>query len=133
MGPFEFTKDIMFEKNYLMNDSWTEKQYNAFIVNRALSLFPDTIFFANEMNKSAVLDKKMQHDYLFYSIRKKRRFEKWPWKKTHVGDLELVQEVYKYSREKALQALKLLTSEQLTMIRKQQKEKGGIIYGGDTS
>lgn len=130
MTPFDYVKDITFNKQYLMNDEWSEKQYNAFVINRAFCLHSDTLFHAQEMNKAAHLDSKMQHDYLFHAIRKKRRFEKWPWKKTNLEEIELLQHVYKYSREKAREALKLLTQDQLNMIKKQQEEKGGIIRNG---
>lgn len=126
-SPFEFVKDINFEKNYLMNDEYAENIYNAWVINRALSLSIDTIGFANEMNCNYHLSNKLQHDFLFYSIRKKKRFVKWPWKKGIGDDISLIMETYKYSRKKAKEALAVLTPSQLEYIRKQQKEKEGGI------
>lgn len=126
MNPFDYVKDINFEKRYLMNDDYAESEYSPYITNKSLALFPDTLFYANEMNLNSHLDKKLQHDYLFYSVRKKKRFEKWPWKKSVNDDIDLIMKYYKYNRQKAKQALSVLSREQLEMIKKQQEQKGGI-------
>ncbi len=126
MNPFDYVKDINFDKQYLMNDDYAESEYSPYITNKALALFPDTLFFANEMNLNPHLDKKLQHDYLFESVRKKRRFEKWPWKKGQSDDIDLIMRIYKYNRQKAKEALSVLSEEQLIMIKKQQEKKGGV-------
>lgn len=127
MSPFDFVKDINYNKTYLMTDDYAEKEYNPWIINRAIALSLDTLGFANEMNCNPHLSNKMQHDFLYYSIRKKRRFTKWPWKKGMGEDISLIMDVYKYSSSKAKEALAILTPEQLEFIRKQkEKEKGGI-------
>ena len=50
MSPFDYLNSINDTKKDLMVDDITEKQYNAFLVNRGLSYFSDTVLFANEMN-----------------------------------------------------------------------------------
>tara|TARA_B100001093_G_scaffold46633_1_gene39602 strand:+ start:3648 stop:3896 length:249 start_codon:yes stop_codon:yes gene_type:complete len=79
--------------------------------------------FANEMNKYPNLDKDMQ--YLFYlnTLRKKKRFSPW-LRKDKVTDLECVKQYYGYSNEKASQALKILTKDQINFI-KQRLDIGG--------
>ena len=124
MTPFDFSNDISHNKNYLITTEHTEKEYAPFVVNRALSLFPDTLFHVNEMNLHHHIDAKMQHDYLFYSIRKKKRFSKWPWKKVDISDLDLICQYYKYNRTKAKEVLLILTKDQLEDIRKK-TIKGG--------
>ena len=55
-----------------------EKDYNPFIVNRALSYHYDCILFANEMNKLPDTDKLLQFRYLLNTVRSyKRPFQKW--------------------------------------------------------
>jgi hypothetical protein len=66
----------------------------------------------------------MQYQFLLHSIRKKKRFSPW-LRQEKIADLELVKKYYKYSNEKAQQALKILIPEQLEYIRKK-LDTGGI-------
>lgn len=125
-NPFDFFKDISYDKNYLIADSYTESQYVPYIVNKALALYPDTIFHANEMNINHAADNKMQYDYLFNSIRKKKRFEKWPWKKQKIEDIEFLSSLYNINRQRARVALSILTEDQVNQI-KRSVEQGGLI------
>ena len=99
------------------------KQYPPYIVNRCLSGHLDCIMFANEMNKYHFLDKDMQYSFLLNTLRKKKRFSPW-LRKEKVTDLECVKQYYGYSNEKASQALKILTQEQINFI-KQRLDIGG--------
>ena len=111
-------KDWLNSINFTKEDLSEEiKSYAPYIVNRCLSGHIDCIMFANELNMNHHLDKDMQ--YLFYlnSLRKKKRFSPW-LRKEKVADLECVKQYYGYSNEKASQALKILTKEQLNFIKK---------------
>ena len=99
------------------------KSYPPYIVNRCLSGHLDTIMFANEMNKYHFLDKKLQYQFYLNSLRKKKRFSPW-LRKEEIKDLDCVKQYYGYSNEKALQALKILTKEQIDYI-KSKLETGG--------
>ena len=116
----DWLNSINFTKENLSEDI---SSYPPFIVNRCLSGHLDCILFANEMNKNHHISKDMQ--YLFYlnSLRKKKRFSPW-LRKDKVKDLECVKQYYGYSNEKASQALKILTQEQLDFI-KQRLDTGG--------
>ena len=46
-----------------MVDAETEKAYAPFLVNRSLSYYQDTVMFANEMNRHAQLDNRLQYDF----------------------------------------------------------------------
>lgn len=105
------------------NDELAEKGYAPFIVNKALSYFPDTLLYANEVNKLAHIDNKLQYHYLLNSIRAQKRFSKWA-KKEDSDDLEVVKEYYGYSNEKAYQALSILSKDQLKLI-KEKIQQGG--------
>lgn len=124
MTPFDFVNAINFDKRDLFEDPQAEKDYVPFIVNRSLSYFPDTVMYANVMNGRSHISKRMQFDFLKNSIPKKKRFSKWVKKDVSTDDLTAVQEFYKYSIEKALDVISILSSEQLNFI-KQQMDKGG--------
>ena len=46
MTPFDFLNAINDTKKDLFQDPQADKDYNAFMVNRGLSLFPDTVLYA---------------------------------------------------------------------------------------
>jgi len=127
MNPFDYLNTINVTKKNMMrgseNDELAEKEYNAFIVNRGLSLFQDTIALANEMNIHHVADNKLQYEFLINIVRPRKRFSKW-YKKEEDSDLEAVKEYYGYSNEKAIQALTVLTRDNIITI-KEKLEKGG--------
>jgi len=127
MNPFDFTNSITYNKKDLIGDSdneeLSEKSYSPFLINKSLSYFPDTVLYANEVNRYSHLDNKLQYYYLLYSIRSQKRFAKWV-KKQDSNDFEAVKQFYGYSDEKASQALSLLSNDQISMIKKQ-LEKGG--------
>tara|TARA_R110000765_G_scaffold5215_1_gene16192 strand:- start:389 stop:778 length:390 start_codon:yes stop_codon:yes gene_type:complete len=128
MNPFDFVNDINFGKKDIMTDSdnpeLAEKTYNPFLTNRALSYFPDTIQFANMMNKSSHIDNMLQYSFLLNIIRKRKRFSKW-FKKNDDDVLQMVIDYYGYSVNKAKEALKILNDEQIEFIR-EKLIKGGM-------
>jgi NACalpha-BTF3-like transcription factor len=124
MTPFDFINAINTSKENLFRDPQANKDYNAWIVNKGLSYFPDTVLYANEMNFHRSIPKEWQFQFLLNSIPKKKRFSKWSKKDTRTETLSLVMEYFGYSEEKAKQALSILNSDQLTMI-KEKLYKGG--------
>ena len=104
------------KKNLIDEDPSIEKEYNPYIVNRIYSGHLDSVMFANEMNKYSFLSKKIQYDFYLNSLRSKKRFSPW-LRKDKIKDLDYVKRYYGYSNEKAQQALKILTKEQLNFIR----------------
>ena len=113
------------KKNLMDSDDvmW-EKKYPAFMVNKVLSGFSDTIMLTNEMNRNHFLDRDMQFQFLLNSIRSKKRFTPF-LRASKIKDIECVKEYYGYSNEKAKSALDILTNEQLKLI-KERLYKGGI-------
>lgn len=114
--PFDYVNDINYGKKNIMVDDVAEKDYNAFIVNRALSYFNDTVLYANEMNIHHSLDSKLQYSFLINIVRKQKRWSKW-LKPNDVTNLELIKEYYGYSNEKARQVLTILSKEQIEELR----------------
>jgi len=118
LNSVNFTKENLIEE-----DPDNIKQYSPYIINRCLSGHIDCIMFVNEMNKYNFLDKDLQYSFYLNTLRKKKRFSPW-LRKDKVTDLEIIKQYYGYSNEKALQALKILTPEQIKFI-KQRLDTGG--------
>ena len=64
MNHFDYLNSINYSKENIMHDNLDEKAYNSFMVNRGLSYFNDTVIYANEMNRYAHIDSKLQYDFL---------------------------------------------------------------------
>jgi len=120
----EILPSILQTKEYALLTDQDEKSYSSFMVNRALSYHRDTVLYANEMNRYTALDNKLKYDFLINIVRaSKRPYSKW-YKKAQNSDLSAVKEYYGYSDAKAAEALKILTDDQITEIKKQ-------VYKGD--
>ena len=121
----DYLPAINHTKKNLMNsdDPMWEKKYPAFMVNKVLSGFQDTVMLCNEMNRNHFLDRDMQFQFLLNSIRQRKRFTPF-LRASKIKDIECVKEYYGYSNEKAKSALDILTKEQLKLI-KARLYKGG--------
>ena len=116
---------ILQTKKNVFVDEMDYRDYKPYIVNRSLSYHMDCILYVNEMNVYCNVDPDMQYQYLLNTIRSmKRKFQ--PWQKSEVDkDIECVKEYFGYSNEKAKEALRILTTEQIEEI-KNIVEKGGV-------
>ena len=120
----DWLNSINFTKENLIEDPAAIKDYAPYVINRCLSGNLDSIMYANEMNKYSFLQKDMQYSFYLNSLRKKKRFSPW-LRKDKVTDLEIIKQYYGYSNEKASNALKILTPEQISYI-KQRLDTGGM-------
>ena len=122
----DYLNSINLNKNDLMGEdsdpAWKSK-YPAYIINKCMSHHMDTVMYANEMNQYSFLDSKMQYDFYIHIVRPKRRFSPWG-KKKKIDDLDLVKRYYGYSTDKAIQALRILSPNQIDYI-KDKLNKGG--------
>jgi len=123
MNPFDFIKSIN-EKNYIL-DKQNAGDYNPYLTNISFSLAADTVMLANELNRMHYLPNDMQYDFYYHTVRKSKRYNKWPKKIEEDPNLALVAQYYKYSMKKASEVLPLLSAEQLSTIKKK-LEKGGF-------
>jgi len=115
----EILPSILQTKEYALLTEQDEKSYSSFMVNRALSYHRDTALIANEMNRYPNLDNKLKYDFLLNIVRaSKRPYSKW-FKKAKSVDLDVVKEYYGYSDAKAYEALKILTDDQIAVIKKE--------------
>ena len=103
------------KKNILDDDPDAVRKYPAFVINKCLSSFTDTVLYANEMNKNSHLPPKMQYDFFINSVKPRKRFSPWT-RKDSIDYLDVVKEYYGYNDDKALQALRILTKDQLDKI-----------------
>ena len=118
-SPFDYVKSINEKKPV---DELTG--YNPFLTNRAFSMHQDTIMLADMMNTGHKLPPELQYDFYYHSVRKGRRFG-FPSKPHESDNLTLVMEHYNYSKEKALEAMRLLSDNDIMAIRAS-KNKGGM-------
>lgn len=123
ISPFDFVNAIHARRN-LITDEWSEKQYNPYLINRALSFGSDTIIPANEVNCRPHLSKAAQNIFLINIIEPRKRYNKW-LKGIKTENLDIICEYYGYSYKKAKQVLPLLTEDQINTI-KEKLYKGGI-------
>ena len=121
----EIVPSILQTKKSVFRDQLDYKDYKPFMVNRALSYHMDCVLYVNELNKNNDLDVDMQYQYLLNTIRPmKRKFQSW--QRTSVDkDIECVKQYFGYSNEKAKEALRILTEEQIAEIRIK-TDKGGV-------
>jgi hypothetical protein len=127
----EIIPSILKTKKTVFETEIDYKDYNPYIVNRALSYHLDCLPYANEMNILNGLDKDIQYQYYLNSIRSmSRKFQTWQ-KAEVLKDLECVKKFFGYSNEKAKAALRILTSDQLDEIRKI-TDTGGLNNGRNT-
>ena len=115
----EIIPSILQTKQPFILTEQDEKSYSPFMVNRALSYHRDTVLWVNEMNQYPNLDKKLQADFLLNTVRAyKRPYSKWH-KKAQSSDLETIKEYYGYNDAKAVEALKILSDDQIALMKKQ--------------
>lgn len=122
LNAINFTKkDILRDEN--VDEKERNKAYVPYMINKGLSFFVDTILYANEMNMAGHLPDVMQQDYYLHSIRPRKRFSQW-FKPENSENVNAVSEFFGYSHDKAVQALSLLSEEDVNNI-KIKLEKGG--------
>ena len=91
------------------------KDYVPFLVNRALSYQPDCLLIANVLNALPQLDKQLQYLVLLNTVEaKKRPYVKWS--RPEPKDLQAVKMYFGYNDAKAVEAMKVLTKDQLAEI-----------------
>lgn len=108
-----------------------DNDYSQWRTNNILSNYRETILYVNEMNINYNVTDQMHYDYMFNSIRKKKMYSK---KETEQEKKErkqreelqnLISDYYKYNIVRTKEALKILTAEQINII-KNKNNKGGV-------
>jgi hypothetical protein len=105
------------KKDLIKDDPDLISGYTPYVINRLMSAHLDTILYANEMNRYYTLDKDLQYQFYRNAISKKKRFSDWKRKK-EISDLDNVKQYYGYNTDRAREALRILSREQLDYINK---------------
>ena len=108
------------KENLLEREGDWDKNYPPFIVNKCLSGFIDTVLYANEMNAHFNLDKDLQYSFYLNTLRKRKRFSPWQ-RKDKIEDLDVVKQYFHYNDDKAKDALRILTKDQIELIKSKLK------------
>lgn len=93
------------------------KNYPRFMINRAMSYYPDCLKYAQMMNQCPDIDPRLHFDFYTYSLSKKKRFSSWV-KVERDEYIPFVKELFQYNEAKAKEALKVLSLAQLEEIKK---------------
>jgi len=129
-----YENNINSGKQLIDFDKKQEFEYNKWRTNSSLSNHKDTILQANHMNMNLHISDKLQYHYLYYSVRKQTRYGKKKTDKEKALEkkleqeakiISLIQDYYKYNIVRAKEAYKILTKDQIELI-KQKQEKGGV-------
>ena len=111
LNPFDYVTAI-YEKRTISEMAG----YNPYLSNHSLSNNLDTVLIANEMNCHPNLPPEAQYGFLYNAVRKGRRFGKWT-KPTENPHVDTVMEYYNCSKDKALEALTVLTQRELKLMQ----------------
>jgi|SRR5687768_7975669 len=116
-SPFHYINSIN-NKEYCWDDKFSPNEYKSYLVQLGFSNYSDTVLLANGLNiYTDCIPEKQQYDFLYHSISKRKRYGKWSKKDTVAEDLEMVQEYFDISIQKAKETLRILSDEQLQEIR----------------
>ena len=109
--------DIVGSINDHKRMEYEKEDYNSYIINHHFSYSMDTVLPANEMNRLWAIPNEAQYEYLFSTIRQRRRFSKWI--KVPLKDqIQDISKYYKVNVRKAAEIHELLSAEMLEQIRK---------------
>ena len=118
LGPFDYVKSICNKTEYLGERL---EDYSPFIVNRAMASYVDCVLYAKELNMYPSFHSRMDYDFYYYAISKKKRFA--PWYKNNDEGIQNLIDYFKISRKKASEVIDILTEEDLKKI------KNSLTYG----
>jgi hypothetical protein len=112
---FDWLRSINQTKIDLRNKDKLLSSFDPFIINKGIGQSQDTLGFANFINKMPNLPKDMVYLFYLHGIPKNRSYSKWS-KATHGKDLKPFMLATGLSKQKALDALKVLTKEQIKRV-----------------
>lgn len=131
LSPFDFVNAINFSKEDMFapdcsgeRTTHSDSEYPKFIINRAMSYFPDTIMFANAANTTLSNVSNSSHfDFYRYGVGKKKRFSKWA-KPINNDTIEMLCQYYQINVTKAIEVTQILNEQQIEAIRQKMSHGG---------
>jgi hypothetical protein len=122
-GLFDYVNSIN-NKEYIFDEAtYNKKNYSQYVINTAFSYFPDTVLYANEINKYPKATDKQHYDFLYHSTTKHKRYSKWN-KKITDERVKQVADYYDIGLKEAKEILSILPAELIDRI---ENMKGSII------
>ena len=118
MNIFDILNSISFGKNDLSEEPDFESVYNSFLINRYVSMLPDTQLYAFYADKLSSLPKKLQ--YLFYlnGLPKKKRYFEYKKKAEKELNVTYIMKYFQVNEQKALNLLNVLPDDSVKEINK---------------
>lgn len=92
-------------------------EYSQYLMNRNFSMFNDTILIANHANSLQNIDNELHFKFYRNLVNRRKRYFRWP-KTNSSDDINIISEYFQFSIEKALEALRILSDEQIMFIKK---------------
>ena len=117
---FDILKDLSYTKKFEFED--IEKEYNVYMINRFLSMHPETIFYAYYLNNYGI-DKRSHFLFLKYGLDKKKRFFEYV-KTVTQEEINIICEYYDCSKNEAHDYFELLDEDDINNM-KNSLYKGG--------
>jgi hypothetical protein len=115
--PFTFVNAINDGK-----DIEVTSEYSQYLVNRNFSMFQDTILIANHGNGMNNINNEMHFKYYRNLVSRRKRFARWP--KGHSSEvINMISAHFDFSMEKTLEALSILTDQQIEQIKEWYAER----------
>lgn len=125
---FDILKSVSYEKVDYSEAEDFNKRYSAFMINRFLAADPETLLFANVMSRMDHLPSKLQFQFYFYGIDKKRRYFKYAKKDKGSGKtIEVIAQHFNVNMDRASEMMELLDKNTINKIKNSFKE--GITKG----
>lgn len=114
-NPFDFLDSVLASGKDIWSD--TRNDYNKYLLVRGCSLHLDSILAAYNANLLNSVPDMLHYKYLLNTcVKMPRRLAKWP-KADEDHDLELIQLYYGFNKQKATEALQILTKKDIERIR----------------
>lgn len=115
LTPFDYLNSITEKKNYYNDLSG----YDPYVVNKGLSLFYDTIMYANDINMYPDLSISQMYDYFYFAIKKGKRYSKWPKQLEYSDDIKFLSELYQINMDEAITYAELLGPEKIAILKEE--------------
>lgn len=109
---FKVLNDISIGKSMKLHEHMEfPKAFNAFMVNRYLSMLPDTTFYALFTNKYYEIPDKLKYLFLCSAIEPEKRFFKYIKGDPKPKEVKYIQNYFQVNETRAEEMLKLLKPE----------------------
>lgn len=111
---FDILNDLSLEKTRTLHlRSSFQKDYNPFMVNRFLSMSPDTVHLSLFMSNASKLPKNIQYLFLVNAIDREKRFFKYQKKTPKPKEMKYIQKYFQCNETRAEEIFRLMPQEHI--------------------